>query len=192
MISEHECRDLALLFGVVHSGRKGQVDAADDIERKMPYPTLTKCEDAPTYSTMSTICKEMFRNSIAVNSMFRGGRHGHYGSLQKPATYLIEAGEPWTVPKTSGVYPTFAARMTDKEKKREVATFMLTEHNIKNSEVTQELFKNQFLGAVPKDYYLELKAGVLRYDESIVYDLLTHVFSNCAKFDDHLVISNKN
>ena len=30
---------------------------AANIKRKMPYPTLTKCEDAPTYSTMSTICE---------------------------------------------------------------------------------------------------------------------------------------
>ena len=41
---------------------------ADNIERKMPYTTLMKCEDAPTYSTMSTIREEMFRNAIAVNS----------------------------------------------------------------------------------------------------------------------------
>ena len=54
---------------------------ANDIERKMPYSTLTKCEDALTYSTMSTICEEMFRNSIDVKSTFGGGRHGHYGSL---------------------------------------------------------------------------------------------------------------
>ena len=33
---------------------------ADNIERKMLYPTLTKCKDALTYSTMSTICKECF------------------------------------------------------------------------------------------------------------------------------------
>ena len=114
---------------------------ADNIERKMPYPTLTKCEDALTYSTMSTIFEEMFRNSIAVKSMFGGGKHGHYGSLQKPATYLIEAGEPWTVPKTGGVYPTFAAGMNDAKKKREVATFVLTQQKIKKAEVTQELLK---------------------------------------------------
>ena len=140
---------------------------------------------------MSTIREEMFRNSIDVKSTFGGGRHGHYGSLQNSVTYLIEAGEPWTVPKTGGVYPTFAAGMNDAEKKREVATFMITEHNIKKAEVTQELLKNQFLEAVPKDYYLELNAGVLCYDGSTVYDLLTHVFSNYAKLDDHLVISNK-
>ena len=93
-----------------------------------------------------------------------GGKHGHYGSLQKPATYLIKAGEPWAVLKTSGVYPTFAARMNDAEKKHEVATFVLTKHNIKKAEVTQELFKNQFLEAIPEDYYLELNAGVLRYN----------------------------
>ena len=110
---------------------------ANNIKRKMPYLTLTKCEDAPTYSTMSTIRKEMFRKSIAVKSTFGGGRHGHYGSLQKTETYLIEAGKPWAVPKTGGVYPTFAAGMTDEEKRREIATFVLTEHNIKKAEVTQ-------------------------------------------------------
>ena len=95
------------------------------------------------------------------------------------------------LPKTGGVYPTFAAGMNDSEKKREVATFVLTEHNIKKAEVMQELFKNQFLEAVPEDYYLKLNAGVLRYDGSTVYDLLTHVFSNYAKLDNHLIISNK-
>ena len=68
---------------------------------------------------------------------------------------------------------------------------MLTEHNIKNAEVTQELLKNQFPEAVPKDSYLELNAGVLRYNGLTVYELLTHVFSNYAKLDDHLVISKK-
>ena len=28
---------------------------ANNTERKISYPTLTKCKDAPTYSTMSTI-----------------------------------------------------------------------------------------------------------------------------------------
>ena len=111
----------------------------DKIERKMPYPTLTKFEDAPTYSTMRKIREEMFRNSIAVKSMFGGGKHGHYDSPQKSAAYLIEAGESWTVLKTGGVYPTFASGMTNKEKKREVAAFVLTEHTIKKAEVTQQL-----------------------------------------------------
>ena len=81
--------------------------------------------------------------------------------------------------------------MNDTEKKREVATFVLTEHNIKKAEVTQELLKSQFLKAVPEDYYLELNTGILRYDRSTVYELLTQVFTNYAKLNDHLVISNK-
>ena len=68
---------------------------------------------------------------------------------------------------------------------------MLTNHNIKMAEVTQELLKNQFLESVPEEYYLELNTGVLLYDGSTMYDLLTHVLTNCAKLDDHLVISNK-
>ena len=68
---------------------------------------------------------------------------------------------------------------------------MLTEHNIKKADFTQELLKKQFLEAVPQEYYLVLNTGVLRYDGSSGYDLLTHVFDNYAKLDDHLVISNK-
>ena len=70
--------------------------------------------------------------------------------------------------------------MNDAEKKREVATFVLTEHNIKKAEVRQELLKNQFLEAVPMDYYLKLNAGVLCYNGSTVCNLLT--LHNCADF----------
>ena len=66
-----------------------------------------------------------------------GGEPNHYGSLQKPATYLIEAGKTWTVPKKGGVYPTYTAGMNDAEKKREVAMFMLIKNNIKKAKVTQ-------------------------------------------------------
>ena len=81
--------------------------------------------------------------------------------------------------------------MSDAEKNREVATFVLTKHNIKKFEVTQELFKNHFLEAVPEDYYLEINVGVLHYNSSTVHNLLTHVFTNYAKLNDHLLISNK-
>ena len=80
-----------------------------------------------------------------------GGKHGHYGYFQKPATYLIEAGEPWTFPNTGGIYPTFVAGINDADKNREVTKFVLTENNIKKAEVMQELLKNQFLEAGPED-----------------------------------------
>ena len=63
---------------------------ANKTERKMPYPTLKKCEDAPTYSTMSTAWEEMFCNAIAVKSTFWGGGEARpLRPLHKPATYLI-------------------------------------------------------------------------------------------------------
>ena len=77
----------------------------DDIEKKMPHPTLTKIEGEPDYSTMSVLREELIRNAIAVKSTFGGGKHGHYSSITKPATYLIEAGVEWTVSEGGGVYP---------------------------------------------------------------------------------------
>ena len=53
------------------------------------------------------------------------------------------------------------------------------------------MLKNQFLKAVPADYYLELNVGVLRYDGSTTYKLPTHVMNNYAKLDNHLVKENE-
>ena len=47
------------------------------------------------------------------------------------------------------------------------------------------------LEAVLEDYYLELNAGVLRYNGSTTYELITHIMSNYAKSDGHLVKENK-
>ena len=62
---------------------------------------------------------------------------------------------------------------------------------MKQAIVTKEVLKKQFLEAVPKDYYLELNVGVVRYDDSSTYDLLTCVMSNRAKLDDHIVKEKK-
>jgi len=163
----------------------------DDVERKMPHPTLTRIEGEPDYASMSIVREELTRNAIASKSTFGGGKHGHYGSITDPATYVIDAGVPWTVPAGGGLYPTFAAGMTDAQKKLEVARFVVEQTNIKRATTTEEVLKNQFLEAVPEDYYLELNVGVLRYDGSTTYELLTHVMTNYAKLDDHIVKENK-
>ena len=44
---------------------------------------------------------------------------------------------------------------------------------------------------MPKDYHLKLNVGVLRYDDSSTYKLLTRVMKKYAKLDNHLVKENK-
>ena len=51
----------------------------DDVERKMPHPTLTRIEGEPDYALMSIVREELTRNAIASKSTFRGG--GNIGTM---------------------------------------------------------------------------------------------------------------
>ena len=44
---------------------------------------------------------------------------------------------------------------------------------------------------MPENYYPRLKIGVLYFNCSNTYKVLTHFMSNCTKLDGHLVRSNK-
>ena len=93
----------------------------EGIERRFKYDSLTKIEGEPTYDQMYIVREELCRKVIAIKSSFGGGKHGHLGSVIKPAVYLTETGGTWSIPATSGVYPTFQAGATDDEKKKEIA-----------------------------------------------------------------------
>ena len=163
----------------------------EGIERRFKYDSLTKIEGEPTYEQMYIVREELCRNAIAIKSSFGGGKHGHLGAVTKPSVYLTETGETWSIPATSGVYPTFHTGATDDEKKKEIAEFIERETNIKVAEMVEELLKNQFLEAVDEEYIMVLKQGVLRYDGTSLNDLVQHIFDNYAKIDDLLVIKNK-
>ena len=163
----------------------------DEIERCFKHPTLTKIEDEPDYKQMCIVREELFRNAIAIKSTFRGRKHGHLGSVQRPAVYQTEAGQAWTIPTYRGMYTAFSARATNVEKKREVAEFINRETHIKISELVEELLKNQLLKAVSKEYYMELRQGVLQYDGVSTSELLEHIFTNYAIIDDALLIKKQ-
>ena len=88
---------------------------------------------------MCIVCEEIFCNTIAIKSTFRGRKHGHLGSVQRPAVYQTEAGQAWTIPAFGGVHPTFPARAIDAEKKREVKEFINRKTQIKISELVKDL-----------------------------------------------------
>ena len=86
----------------------------DDIERRFKRPTLTTIENEPDYEQMCVVSEELFRNAIAIKSTFGGKKHGHLGSVQRPAIYHTEAGQVWTIPTSDWMYPTFSVGETDK------------------------------------------------------------------------------
>jgi hypothetical protein len=95
------------------------------------------------------------------------------------------------VPVGGDVCPTFTPGLRNAEKKKELGRFLIEENNVQRVIVTEEVLKNKFLEAVPKDYYLELNAGVPLCNGSPTLDLFTHVMSKYAKLDDHLVKENR-
>ena len=56
----------------------------DDIERRFKHPTLTKIEDEPDYEQMCTVHEELFRNAIAIKSLFGGRNHSHSDPYSDP------------------------------------------------------------------------------------------------------------
>ena len=120
----------------------------DNTEQRFKHSTLTKIEDEPNYKKMCIICEELFRNAIVIKSTFGGRKHGHLGSVQRPAVYQTESGQSWNIPASGRMYPTFPAGATDAEKKREVAEFINRETHIKLSELVEDLLKKQLLKAV--------------------------------------------
>ena len=89
------------------------------------------------------------------------------------------------------MYPTFSFGATDEEKKRKVSEFVNWKTHTKIAELVEELLKNQLLKAVSKEYYMELRQGVLQYDGVSTSELLEHIFTNYARIDDAHLIKNK-
>ena len=65
----------------------------DDNEKRFKYPTLTMIENEPDYEQMCVVRKKFFHDAIAIKSTFGGKKHGHLGSVQRPAVYHTEAGQ---------------------------------------------------------------------------------------------------
>ena len=117
----------------------------DNIERRFKHPTLTTIENEPDYEQMCIVREELFRNAIAIKSTFRGKKHGHLGSVQRPAVNHTEAGQAWTIPTSGGMYPTLSVGATNEENNREIAEFINSETHIKIAEIVKELLKNQLV-----------------------------------------------
>ena len=59
------------------------------------------------------------------------------------------------------------------------------------SELVEDLLKNQLLKADREEYYMEIHQGVLQYEGVSTLELLEHIFTNYAEIDDTLLIKNK-
>ena len=165
--------------------------SAEDIQARFKHEPLTKIEGEPDYVHMDDVRDELYRNAMAIKSPFGGAQHGHLGSVMKDALYQTEAGVPWFVPLTQGLYPTFAAGATENEKRNATAIFITDEKGIKTNEIMEDLLKNQLLEAVDPAYYMELEHPIFKYDKVTVNQLISHLFDNYANIDDQLLESNR-
>jgi hypothetical protein len=166
--------------------------SADAIEANFPHKTLTKIEGQPTYADFHLIREEIFRNALSSKSPFGGGKHGHKGACTNALTYTIETGGvAWTVPTTAGIFPIFPPGATDNEKRIIIAEFVRDETGIKTAETTINLLRNQLLGAVDEEYYMELYDDIYRYDRVSPADFLDHILQYYAEIDDETLEDNK-
>ena len=59
--------------------------------------------------------------------------------------------------------------------------------DIKRVEVLHEILKNQFIECIDESFITELRDGMRGYDGVTLQELLTHVFKNYGKMDNHLI-----
>ena len=85
---------------------------------------------------------------------------------------------------TQGAYPTFVANTKDYEKKLSILEFIRDERGIRVVDAVQNLFKNQFIKAIDKDFILELKQGIQEWNDYTLSDLLTHACTKYAAMDN--------
>ena len=164
--------------------------SAEALAARFKTSSLTKIDGPPTHSDMDDIRDEIYRNCLAVKSIFGGGKHGCMGMMMADDLYLVEAGEAFVVPVSEGSYPNFPAGADEDAKKRETAAFIKREKAIKTVEVMKELLRNLILEAVDPAYYAELEHRIYQYDHVEPRDLLHHLVKHYAKIDDQMIEDN--
>ena len=97
---------------------------ADNLLAQMPHARLTKLDDEPTYEQFFIVCKELYRNVLAIKSTLGGGYIGHLGVTIDASAFTTLTSEVWTVPPKQGIFPTFPAGANDDNKKRIIAEFI--------------------------------------------------------------------
>jgi len=115
--------------------------SAEDIQARFKHELLTKIEGEPDYTHMDDVRDELYQNAMAIKSLFGGAQYDHLGSVINDALYQTEAGMPWFVLLTRGLYPTFPPGATKNEKRNATATFIIDEKGIKTNEIMEDLLK---------------------------------------------------
>ena len=68
------------------------------------YPTLDKIHGKPTFSTLTTLKKQLKSNAQSVVSDLGGGAHGHLGLVLSPEEYTAVSNTAYTRPDHPGPF----------------------------------------------------------------------------------------
>ena len=98
----------------------------------------------------------------------------------------------WFVPITEGAYPTFDARASETQKKKDILAVIVRETDIKVVKATANLLKAQFIKAIQDCYIRELHEGDhIEYNDRSLFELLDHINKKYAKMDSHILKANR-
>ena len=98
--------------------------SAEELAARFKTSSLTKIDGPPTHADMNDIRDEIYRNCLAVKSIFEWVKHGCMGMMMTDDLYLVEAGEAFVVPESEGSYPNFPTGANKDDKKQETAAFI--------------------------------------------------------------------
>lgn len=161
---------------------------AEDIQAWFKVKAIPKIEGRPSYQPLNKIFEMLQRSAMPVETSLGGRNHGHLGLVMKDVLYQTETGgTSFTIPASGGLLPMFTPNAMEAEKHTAMAKFIVRENDIKKTNLTEKLLRNQLTDAITEEYYQELKDATYGYDRVPLHIVMGHLFTNYSQKNASLI-----
>ena len=157
-----------------------------------PYPALTKINGEPTYTTISTLQREIYANARAIDSPFGGGQNGHLGLVMDNTAYTTQAGVAFNAPAHPGDAPVHAAGTTAPVITATNRAYDRSVQNYHTYRQTERKLKQQLIAAVDPLYINTLEDDDFVYADVRPGAILSHLKTTYGKLTPDDIKNNCN
>jgi hypothetical protein len=165
-------------FQVFHPSSHTTFSSNPDImtsQNSYPHPTITPITGTPDAASIQLLTKQVYANTMCIDSVFGGAGHGYLGIAMPAADYLLLAHVPFDPPNPVGVQPAHAAgapaavrgaanRVWDANKEN------YREYTKIKADITQQIIK-----AVDPVYFVALEDPLFGFANVTIPQFLAHL-----------------
>ena len=148
---------------------------AESIIGDFPYPTVTKIDGLPTYSTLKELVRQLQANAASVSTELGGGAHGFLGLLLPAATYQNLAGVAWNPPVNPGVFAVIPNNANAAERQQAYHEHKMQVEAWRLYNAVHNALKQQIIGAVKPIYLKAVEDRHTAFAGVTAAELVTHL-----------------